>query len=156
MKIIFSSIKENEVEDYSSNIKHLNELNHSKIIKSFVGVENHVILNKVDEILAIKIKSKVELIAYSSYTLKPFKYKMNIDDELFYSIDPTYESEDVFLIDNEFDLDDIIYSLIITSMPLNAHPKNEKPIEGDGYRVLKEEDLDVESSPFDKLKDLDL
>ena len=65
-----------------------------------------------------------------------------------------------YLSDDEIDLYNIIFSLALTSIPLKIHADDEKEIKGEGYRVIKEEDLkdenEVTSSPFDILKDLDL
>ena len=55
------------------------------------------------------------------------------------------------------DLDNIIYTLIVSSLPISIHAPNEEVIESDEYRVISEDDLDSENtSPFDVLKDLDL
>ena len=53
-----------------------------------------------------------------------------------------------------FDIDNIIYSLIVTSLPLNIHQDNEKIAKIEG--VSEDIEDDITSSPFDKLKDIDL
>ena len=86
---------------------------------------------------------------------KIFPYNFHLEDKLYFTSDENFENDDVIYLENEyFDIDNIIYSLIITSLPLNIHQDNEKIAKIEG--VSEDIEDDITSSPFDKLKDIDL
>lgn len=157
MKVKFSSFKNLEIFEYQFDKKRFNSLNFSRDVSSFNNVELKIESFKVDDILKIKFIGLVDLTLISTYTFQEYKDRLKINDELFFTNNPEFESEEVFLVSEEIDLDQILYSLIITSIPMNHHKKGEKLPSGDGYRVITEDDLEneIKSSPFDKLIDLD-
>ena len=59
-------------------------------------------------------------------------------------------------------MDDIFYSLLIASLPLQVTNEDDEYINGDGYEVISEEEYirrknkSIENSPFASLKDFDL
>ena len=156
MKINFNEVIENRTLDLDLDLNKLNKEYQSDTIKSFNNIKGTINLNKVDNILIFKIKFVTNLTLISSYSLKEFSK----EDTLYFTNDKNLSSEETILIDDEIDLYNIIFSLALTSIPLKIHADNEKEIKGEGYRVIKEEDLRAEneatSSPFDILKDLDL
>ena len=95
----------------------------------------------------------------SSYSLKDFDKDFSVDDTLYFTDEEECASEDTLLVKNEIDIDNIVYSLLVTSLPIKLYADDEKVIKGNGYRVLKEGEEDEEndeSSPFDVLKDIEL
>lgn len=163
MYLNFDSIRNNHEEEiiYHGDKDKLNSLNHSSIIKDIKDVEGKIYLTKVNNILSLSFNIDVNLIIESAYTLKDIPYFIKIDETLYYTNDESLESEEVFLTKNKLDLEEIIYSLIITLVPLNAHGGNETLPSSDEFKVYSEEELEKENSsdkesPFDILKDLDL
>ena len=160
MKINFNEVIENRTLDLDLDLNKLNKEYQSDTIKSFNNIKGIINLNKVDNILIFKIKFVTNLTLISSYSLKEFNKDIKVEDTLYFTNDKNLASEETILIDDEIDLYNIIFSLALTSIPLKIHTDDEKEIKGEGYRVIKEEDLkdenEVTSSPFDILKDLDL
>ncbi len=161
MKIDFAKVKGKEVIDYSGDLNYFNNFNKSKTIKEFKSVEGKVTLEKADAVLIIKYDINAVLDVFSTLTNEPFVYPIFIDETLYYTSEKEMESEDVFYIkEGRIELEEDIYSLIVTSLPLILHKEGEEFPHGKNYRVLKEDELNEDDgssySPFDKLKDLDL
>lgn len=161
MKIDFAKVKGKEVIDYSGDLNYFNNFNKSKTIKEFKSVEGKVTLEKADAVLIIKYDINAVLDVFSTLTNEPFEYPISIDETLYYTSEKEMESEDVFYIkEGRIELEEDIYSLIVTSLPLILHKEGEEFPHGKNYRVLKEDELNEDDgssySPFDKLKDLDL
>jgi uncharacterized metal-binding protein YceD (DUF177 family) len=157
MRILFSSVEDRGTYPLKVDIKRLNSLNHSKNIICFDSVEGEVYAERLDQVIELAFRAKVSVEAVSSYTLKPFVYKMKIDEKLLYSNDPGLDSDDVIYIDSEvIDIEEIIYSLVLTSLPLDIHAPGEKLASGDGYEVYSEDEIkkDISDNPFASI-DLD-
>lgn len=104
-----------------------------------------------------------EVKVISSYSLKPFTYIMHTHDNLHFGAVIEEGDEDIILYKgNEIHLDEYLFSLIKSSIPLCPKAKGEKlPESGEGYRVLTEDEFNKEDKErldprFDKLNDLDL
>lgn len=161
MKIDFAKVKGKETIAYSGDLNYFNNFNKSKTIKEFKSVEGKVTLEKADAVLIIKYDINAVLDVFSTLTNEPFEYPISIDETLYYTSEKEMESEDVFYIkEARIELEEDIYSLIVTSLPLILHKEGEEFPHGKNYRVLKEDELNEDDgssySPFDKLKDLDL
>lgn len=161
MKIDFAKVRGKETIAYSGDLNYFNNFNKSKTIKEFKSVEGKVTLEKADAVLIIKYDIKAVLDVFSTLTNEPFEYPISIDETLYYTSEKEMESEDVFYIkEGRIELEEDIYSLIVTSLPLILHKEGEEFPHGKNYRVLKEDELNEDDgssySPFDKLKDLDL
>ena len=161
MKIDFAKVKGKETIAYSGDLNYFNNFNKSKTIKEFKSVEGKVTLEKADAVLIIKYDIKAVLDVFSTLTNEPFEYPISIDETLYYTSEKEMESEEVFYIkEGRIELEEDIYSLIVTSLPLILHKEGEEFPHGKNYRVLKEDELNEDDgssySPFDKLKDLDL
>lgn len=159
MKINLTEYKNKTTLDTDINIKEFNETYITSVIKHYDSIEGTIEINPINGAiyeLNFAIKTKLEVI--SSLTLKPFKKTLKIEDQYYFTTDPNFDSNDVLYTGENVDLDEIIFSLIVSSLPINLHAPNEGKIEGDGYRVITEEELEKEekSSPFDILKDIDL
>jgi len=107
--------------------------------------------------LTIKGIAKVEC----AYTLEPIDYKLDFTDSI--DISEDINNIDAYYIDGNFvDLNPIILDLIVGEIPTRVTKAGAKlNIEGDGYRVIDESELNKEKKTeynpaFDKLKDLDL
>ncbi len=156
MRLLYSTIGNKEEVISYNEIDGLNELNSYFSIKKFNGVSGEIITNKVSNIVTIKFKLDIDLTLISSYTLKEFDSNYKLNDTLYFTDLEELENDDVFYIDNNvINLDECIYSLIITMIPLNVHIKGEKLPNVNGVDVIKEDDV-KKSSPFDVLDDLDL
>lgn len=157
MKINFDSIKGLENVKYSPIIEEFNKLNYSDRIKEFKKVNIEISFEKINEILKCEFKIDFEAFVISSYTLKPFNYLKNIDDILYFTTNKEYEDEDVILCKEIIDLDNYVYSLILSSIPLNAHKSGEKLKNFDDINVYSEDEYKKnKESPFDILKDIEI
>ncbi len=96
-----------------------------------------------------------------AYTLESVDYPLNFTESIDISEDEN-NLDAYFIKDNIVDLNPIILDLIVGEIPTRVVKKGAKlNQEGEGYRVLSEDDLnkqkEEEYNPaFDKLKDLDL
>ncbi len=111
--------------------------------------------------LDLKIKAKVTLIC--SYSLKPFNTVLHASDNLNFAFYEDDAEDDILLLKgNILNLDEYIYDLVISAIPLKPiAPNAKKPESGDGYRVISSDEFELEqkengNSKFDKLKDLDI
>lgn len=160
MKINFKDINKVAETDLNIDLKKINEEYSSETIKKFNSLKGNLKLQKVDHILIFDIKFDANLTLISSYSLKEFDKDINIKETLYFTDDEEFLSDDVIFVDNEIDVTNIVFTLALTSLPINLHAPKEEKIEGEGYRVIKEEDLEnedeVKESPFDILKDIEL
>lgn len=160
MKLNYLEIKGSSTLPLNIDLKAFNEEYKSETIKSFNKLDGVIKLNKVDQVLIFDISIESNLTLISSFSLKEFNKDLKIKETLYFTNQKEYESDDCLLIENEIDVDNIVFSLLLTSLPLKIHADDEKEIKGEGYRVIKEEDLEKDneehSSPFDILSDLDL
>ncbi len=157
MKFTKSSINPKEIKELEEVLsfkevrKPLLELNNIKV-KASIFSDNDLINVTLD----IKGICKVE----DAYTLKPIDYKLEFTDSI--DISEDINNIDTYYIPGNFvDLNPIILDLIIGELPIRISKEKSIKIEGDGYRVISEEDLHKEKEEgynpsFDKLKDLDL
>ena len=161
MRIEFNKINSREKINYSGDLNFFSNINNFPSIKEYKKVEGFIEVEKADSIIIIKYDIHAVLTVLSTLSNEPFEYPLDIDETYYYTDKKEMESEDVFYIEEGYiDLDQEIYSLIVTSLPLTLHKKDEVYPKGEKYRVLKEEEINDDdgsnSSPFDILKDLDL
>ena len=163
MNINFSSFKEGSKEtiSYSPLIETLNELNHSSIISKINNASGEITFSKVNDILIIDFDLIFNIDAISAYSLKNINKNIDVVDTLYFTNDQNNESEEVFYTKEIISLDEIVYSLLLTSIPLNILGDDETLPSGDDFNVYSEDELIVElnkekESPFDVLKDIDL
>ena len=123
----------------------------------------HVLVtgNDYDDILVLNFKIEAEVTGVCAYSLEDVPLKIKSDVTLNFSYDE--EDEDIIHIDNPiFEVDEIVYSLIISEVPLKIVKKGAKlPDSGLGYRVLSEDEYQKEQdnkkdSRWSKLDDVEL
>ena len=109
-----------------------------------------------DELVVLSFKIKGEVMTTCAYTLEEIPYQYDIKE----SVELAGNEDDEFEMINEtIDIDQILITLIVSNIPMKVIKKGAKlPSNGDGYRVLSEEDAlkEKKASPFDVLDDLDL
>lgn len=118
-----------------------------------------VCAKRYDDLVIIDFDISATLSAISSYTNKVGDYLLKTQDTITFSLK---EDDEYDVIDgNSVVLDEYVYSLIITSIPITIIFKGETlPKEIDGIRVIvTEEEVEAEekkqkSSPFDALDGL--
>lgn len=164
MKLSFFNVNKKETLTYKGDVNVYNELNKSSYIQSFNSVSGKIIVDRYEEVVVCHFKITANLVVLSSLTNEPFNYKLKIDDVLCYTRQESYaaiEKDIILTPENYIDLEEVIYSLIITSLPTRLVKKSESYPQGENYRVISEEEYlkDKENeeggSPFDVLKDLD-
>lgn len=117
--------------------------------------------NDYDDLFIVEVEATSEVIGVCAYTLEDVPLKIKIKDTLTFSFEE--EDEDIIHIDTPiFDIDPYILSLIISEIPLKiVKPGAKLPSNGDGYRVISEDDYIKENeskkdSRWDKLNDIEL
>lgn len=161
MRIDFSKVKSFEKIDYIGDLNFYNNTKSLKTIKDYKSVEGVVEIQKADSVIIVKYDIHAVLNVLSTLSGEEFEYPLDINETLYYTDKKEMDSEDVFYVKEGYvDLDQEIYSLIITSIPLILHKEGEEYPKGKNYRVISEDEIDENDgsnySPFDKLKDLDL
>lgn len=154
MKIYLNSIKDSEQYDFND-VHQLNEILNYFQIKKFNNIHATFSITKMESIYELDIILDTSIDVVSSYTLQVFPYNFHLEDQLYFTNEENYENDDVIYLGHEyFDIDNIIYSLIVASLPVNIHQENEKIEKVEGVNDFE---LDDEvTSPFDKLKDINL
>src|SRR5574344_591384 len=162
MEISFSKASGHEVLPYESTLdKYFNGTD--KIIKKVKSLKGTITTDKVGNTLICKITLRGVLNVISSYSGLAFDTSINLNEDLYFTNKSDQESEDMIFVKDSIDLDHYIYSLVLTSLPIDIHKKGESLPSGKGYRVLKEEELIKERSkkvenddnPFSKLDGID-
>ncbi len=161
MRIDFSKVKSFEKIDYIGDLNFYNNTKSLKTIKDYKSVEGVVEIQKADSVIIVKYDIHAVLSVLSTLSGEEFEYPLDINETLYYTDKKEMDSEDVFYVKEGYvDLDQEIYSLIITSIPLILHKEGEEYPKGKNYRVISEDEIDENDgsnySPFDKLRDLDL
>ena len=161
MRIDFSKVKSFEKIDYIGDLNFYNNTKSLKTIKDYKSVEGVVEIQKADSAIIVKYDIHAVLNVLSTLSGEEFEYPLDVNETLYYTDKKEMDSEDVFYVKEGYvDLDQEIYSLIITSIPLILHKEGEEYPKGKNYRVISEDEIDENDgsnySPFDKLKDLDL
>lgn len=161
MRIDFSKVKSFEKINYIGDLNFYNNTKSLKTIKDYKSVEGVVEIQKADSVIIVKYDIHAVLNVLSTLSGEEFEYPLDINEALYYTDKKEMDSEDVFYVKEGYvDLDQEIYSLIITSIPLILHKEGEEYPKGKNYRVISEDEIDENDgsnySPFDKLKDLDL
>lgn len=159
MKIYFSQIKGQEKLPFNSTLDNLFKAD--SLLKKINSGTGNIAVDMIENVLTIKFSLVFNMDVVSSYTGDPFNTDIKVDDTLYFTNSKALDSDDLIYVPDEIDLDNYAYSLLITSIPIDIHKKDEVLSHGEGYRVLKEEDLnkemgeDEKSSPFDSLKNID-
>ena len=161
MRIDFSKVKSFEKIDYIGDLNFYNNTKSLKTIKDYKSVEGVVEIQKADSVIIVKYDIHAVLNVLSTLSGEEFEYPLDVNETLYYTDKKEMDSEDVFYVKEGYvDLDQEIYSLIITSIPLILHKEGEEYPKGKNYRVISEDEIDESDgsnySPIDKLKDLDL
>ena len=108
-----------------------------------------------EDLITLFFKIKGEVKTTCAYTLEEIPYEYNISDV----IELTGNEDDEFEIKNEeIDIDEILITLIVSNIPFKVVKEGATlPSDGDGYRVITEEEAEQERKPsaFDVLDDFD-
>ncbi len=135
-----------------------------KCVKPLLEIKRCKVLvnvHKYDEFIRVELHVSALCLVESSYSLKPFEYELNSEEEYRFSSLKSNDEECVFIHGNHIDLDPYIFNLICVSLPISLKEENEKlPSSGEGYNVYTEEEYNAskkeEFDPrFDKLNDID-
>lgn len=146
MKINRALLKEGVKTHYSEDIDFsdfVGDLNHCKSIPS-CHVEVDAI--EVNDLLLVDINGIADAVTSCKYTLEDVPVKVKFSDNMTFSSDEEDDSS-YFEAGNEIDLKPYILGLILDKVPHTAVKKGaQKPANGNGYRILTEEELQKEKS----------
>ena len=127
MRIDFSKVKSFEKIDYIGDLNFYNNTKRLKTIKDYKSVEGVVEIQKADSVIIVKYDIHAVLSVLSTLSGEEFEYPLDVNETLYYTDKKEMDSEDVFYVKEGYvDLDQEIYSLIITSIPLILHKEGEE------------------------------
>ena len=106
----------------------------------------------------LRCAAKVHCVATLSdaRTCEPFDQRFDFEDDCGLPTSPEEDAEGYLFEGNVIELDELIYCLIHTQLPMCPRKGGSPlPRSGEGYTVYSEDDLmeEEKSSPFDALKD---
>lgn len=115
-----------------------------------------------EDLLMLQVHIDTDIVGVCAYTLEDVPLSLHIDDNI--EISNEVEDDEIIFFEknNIFDIDPYILSIIISEIPDKIVKKDAKlPKNGDGYRVLSEEEYNKENSSkkdprWAALDDLDL
>ena len=130
-----------------------------EVLSTFVDAK----VTRYDDFINIHLKVNSRVILISSYSLKEFETNLIDEDELnFTSYSKEYDDEDMMTYQgNQIDLDEYIFSLISSAVPLKPIKDGEvAPSGGKNYVVTTDEDeektkLETGNNKFSKLDELE-
>ena len=164
MRLSFFNIQKKESFGYKGNPEIYNKLNNTTNIVSFNSVSGKIGVERIEEVCIIRFKITANLVVRSSVSNDPFNYKLKIDEVLCYTTKKSYVTNDYIILEDKdyIEIEEVVYSLIVTNLPIQLHKKSETYPEGENFKVLTEEEYyaqkenEDEPNAFDVLKDLDL
>lgn len=115
-----------------------------------------------EDLLMLKVHIETTVIGICSYTLEDVELPIKINDNIEISNEVEDDDTIFFESNNIFVIDPYILSLIVAEVPAKIVKKGAKlPADGDGYRILTEDEYEKEKenhkdSRWDKLDDIDL
>lgn len=137
-------------------------LSFSSNIKKIMPAEVKITGSIFEDMLMLKVNIKTTVIGICSYTLEDVEIPMQITDNIEFSNEIEDDETIFFEPNNIFEIDEYILSIIISEVPSKIVKKGAKlPENGNGYRVLTEEEYEKEQQNkkdprWNKLDDLDL
>ena len=147
MKINRVTLKENEKEVFEEDIDfssyHFNETH----VRNVEDV--HCILEAYEygTLLRAVFHIKAKVTAVCSYSLDDVVLSISCDDELYFTDEESEDDELIYEKSNIIDMDPHILSLILAKVPIKVIKQGAKPPQdGDGYRVISEEEYEKERS----------
>lgn len=162
MKIYLNEIT-NKLNTYQEDIildtSNISNYNFVSLDKVNVKVD---IVKISEDLINLDIKMSTKAIMLTNIHLNKINYKIDIKENIIFTLDKEYEDGDIIYLDeNYIDIDKLVYSYVISELPSVVKEENFDVIEKDNYRIISEDQYQKEhqkrkSSPFDKLKDLDL
>ena len=142
------------------------QIKNNPLIISIKKLEGRVESEYIASLTIVKIKLTGDLLLKSTRSLKPVDFHLCSNDELViaYSKDEDFDPDSmVYLEGDSLNMDEIFYSMLISSIPLKViSEEDEEIIKGDDWEVITEEEYEKRKkngdnlSQFDVLKDLDL
>lgn len=161
MRIIKSALKYGKPNQSEEDIVVPEGIFHSSHLRKLLNTHVKAISTLYDDFLRVELDVTALAICADSYTLKDVNLPLHIQEELLFS--ESEEDDDMFFEPNNIiELDEYIIGIIVANIPLKVVDKNSKlPDDGQGYRVLSEEDyLKEKENKIDerwsKLDELDL
>ena len=165
MKVNRLLLKPNQPEVIEEDIDFSNNLIDENHVKRITSCHVKLNLTEFEDVLQCDMEVNADVIASCAYTLEDVPLKVKVKEKLYFSSDEMDKDSDEIIYEpgNEIVMDDYVFSYIIASVPHNVHKKGAKlPENGNGYRVLSEDDYIKEkaskkkASPFDALDDIDV
>lgn len=138
-----------------------------KCILPLISVDScHVVLkaNRYEDFIEVNLEVVANLTLQSSYSLKPFNYKLKTNEEYhFSSIQDDEDSDFIIYKGNKIHLDELLFNLISASIPMSPKAPGEKlnKVDNDEYRLLSQDEYEKEKAEavdarWSKLDNLDI
>ncbi|MCR5505397.1 MAG: DUF177 domain-containing protein [Bacilli bacterium] len=141
MKINRATLKENEREVFEDDIDFSKYPFNETHVRKVENVHALLEVYEYGTMLRMMFHIKADVTAVCSYSLEDVPLAIKVDEELYFS-DQEEDSEDlIFEKNNIIDMDPHILSLILAKVPIKVIKKGAKPpVDGNGYRVMSEDD----------------
>ena len=161
MKINRATLRENKPETYIEDVDFSQQSFDDNHVRKITRCSVSVTATEFGEVLQVKIEGSADVIASCSYTLEDVPLTVKFNEIFYFSDEETASSDCYYEPGVEIDIDPHILALVLAEVPHNIVKKGASlPKSGNGYRVLKEEDLEKErqnkkNSAFDVLDNLE-
>ena len=143
MKLSKQELTSNKIREYLFDFILPKEvIDNNQLILESSPLKVKVTVQYVSYLTIMKIEIKGTLTLASTRTLKPLTYPLNINDDLTIAYDKEEDlSDDIYILEgDELDLDELVTSLILSSLPLKIVGEDEKEtFSGDVWEVITED-----------------
>ena len=162
MKINRAILKENKPEVYIEDVDFSQQSFDDNHVRKILHCSVNVTATEFGEVLQVKIVGNADVVASCCYTLEDVPLSVKFDETFYFSSEEGSNSLDCYYEPGvEIDINPHILALILAEVPHNIVKKGATlPKGGNGYRVIKEEDLEKErqnkkNSAFDVLDNIE-
>lgn len=115
------------------------------IVKEIKTCDVKIDVMNYGEIIHMKLYVNSDVVVKCAYTSEDVDYKVSSIEEFDFSFDIDDDEDIIHLESPQIDIDELVYSMILVSIPKKVIKKGAKrPESGQGYRVLTEEELKKE------------
>ena len=153
---------QNHLLELEEDIDFSNEQLNQSHIRRIDSCHVKILAHEYDDLIVVEASVEAKVIGVCAYTLEDVELKLKFKDSLEFSNEVS-DDEDIFFEEKPiFSLDPYILGLIVAETPIKIVKKGAKlPQAGDGYRVLSEDEYQLEKrnksdSRWDKLDEVKL
>lgn len=141
MKLNRQTLPLNKPVDFSEDVDYSSYDFDPNYIRGIPFCHADLVATQYENTLRVTVKIKAKVIGVCAYTLEDVEVPIDIKDELNFTDDENDEAC-YYAPETVIDLDDYLLALILANVPCKVvKPGAKLPENGDGYRVLTEDEL---------------